>query len=366
MVFSTPFVGVSPATTTSHFYQAADPVRVTRSAASFAVTWATPSTDTTTMAVLRQNSATASQPGQRLPTAAFPPLTVKKSVSTTTLPDPMPTVPMPRALEPISALTAVPNPIMPSLGSVELDPCRRSFRLPAAEPDIFLSSTASQFLPYRDFSSSIIHRDSFNSACKDPLDQNIFPSIIHPYDTDAFNYFISKHDLTFFYSLLVTNLRNGFPLGHMPPLIDTVIFKNHPSAFLHSDVVNKYLTDELDAGRMSGPFSLQQAENILHGAIFCSPLLVSVQIQQPGMPDKLRVCRHLSKGDKSTPSMNSHIHKEDFPTRFDTASRVADIVGLFPPTSDFDWLPFSLGSTSGGPHLYELHLWWLASSWVHF
>jgi hypothetical protein len=38
--------------------------------------------------------------------------------------------------------------------------------------------------------------------------------------------------------------------------------------------------------------------------------------------------------------MNSHIHKEDFPTRFDTASRVADIVGLFPSTGDIDSTTF--------------------------
>jgi hypothetical protein len=178
---------------------------------------------------------------------------------------------------------------------------------------------------------------------------DIFLSIIHPYDTDAFEHFISKHDLTYFYSLLITNLRNGFPLGEMPRLTNTVIFKNHPSTFIHSDVIDKYLTDELDAGRMSGPFSLQHVEYILRGAVFCSPLLVSIQTQQPGVPDKLRVCRHLSKGDKINPSMNSHIHKEDFPTRFDTASRVADIVGLFSPTGIFHcYLYLSHG----------LHLWW--------
>ena len=80
---------------------------------------------------------------------------------------------------------------------------------------------------------------------------------------------------------------------------------------------------------MSGPFTLQCVENTLHGPIFCSPLPVSIQTQQPGMPDKLCVCWHLSKGDKNTPSMNSHIQKEDFPTQFNTASRVANIVGYF-------------------------------------
>ena len=61
--------------------------------------------------------------------------------------------------------------------------------------------------------------------------------------------------------------------------------------------------------------------------------------------------------------MNSHIHKEDFPTRFDTASKVADIVRLFTPAGDR--LPFFLlGFTSGGPSLHELHLWWLFTTWA--
>jgi hypothetical protein len=239
--------------------------------------------------------------------------------------------------------------------------------------DIFPSFTAPMFLPYHDFSSTIVHRDSLFTIDKDSSElSNIFLSIIHPYNTDAFNHFISKHDLTYFYSLLVMNFRNGFPLGEMPPLTDTVIFKNHPSTLLHSHVVDKYLTDELNAGRMSGPYSRQQVKKILRGAIFCSPLLVSVQTQQPGMPDKLRVCRHLSKGDKNTPSMNSHIHKEDFPTRFDTASKVADIVGPFLHGFHLRWPSstwasplvalFYMGFTSGGSLLHGFHLRWPSSS----
>ena len=189
--------------------------------------------------------------------------------------------------------------------------------------------TLPTILHYRDFSNTIVHRDHSILTSTRHFD-DIYLRIVHPYDIAAFDHFLSKHDLKYFYPLLLPNLRHGFPLGEMPPLADTVIFKNHPSTLIYPDAVNNYLTDELSAGRMSGPFSLQYAEKALRGAILCSPLLVSVQVQQPGMPDKLRVCRHLSKGDKNTPSMNSHIQKEDFPTRFDTASKVADIVSHFP------------------------------------
>ena len=112
----------------------------------------------------------------------------------------------------------------------------------------------------------------------------------------------------------------------MPILSQTVIIENHPSVLQYPDTIDQYLADEVHAGRMSGPFSRDATNLILRGPFFSSPLIVSVQTQAPGIPDKLRVCRHLSKSNKTNPSVNSYLNKEDFPTRFDTASRVADIV----------------------------------------
>jgi len=83
-------------------------------------------------------------------------------------------------------------------------------------------------------------------------------------------------------------------------------------------------------GRMSGPFSHEETELILHGPFQASPLIVSLQPQQHSMPDKVRICRHLSKASKLHASMNSHIRKEDFPTCFDLASKVAEIVSFYP------------------------------------
>jgi len=114
----------------------------------------------------------------------------------------------------------------------------------------------------------------------------------------------------------------------MPPLLRTVIIPNNPSAILHMDTVNDYLHKELQARRMSGPFSREEVELILHGPFQSSPLIVAIQPQQPGTPDKCRVCCHLSKVTKNCVSVNSHIHKEDFPTRFDIASKVAEMVSV--------------------------------------
>ena len=312
----------------------------------------------------------------------------RKSASTIISGDRPPPAAMPTVPRHISAPSAVPNPTMPLPGSVDSSPLGHQT---AIDP-LFLSIEP-QFLHYRDFSDTIVHRDSLTTADMDFSD-DIFLKIIHPYDTDAFDHLLSKHCLTQFYLLLIQNLGNGFPLGKMPPLMDMVIFKNHPSTLLFSDIVDKYLADELAAGHMSGPFTLQCVENTLRGPIFCSPLLVSIQTQQPGMPDKLHVCWHLSKGDKNTPSMNSHIQKEDFLTQFDTASRVADIVGYFLTSRRFFFfihirgphllviclsqtlllaVLFLMGFTPSGPiftysHLVVLHILWffnLADSTSH-
>lgn len=191
----------------------------------------------------------------------------------------------------------------------------------------FISIAHSPRLRYIDFSASVITRlPSTYSSFEHSL---IFDRVSHPYDPNAFDIFLSKHDLSSDYPLLSFNLRHGFPLGHMPEITSTIVIPNNLSILGHMDTVEEYLCKELLSGRMSGPFSREEVETILRGPFQSSPLIVSVQPQSPGVPDKLRVCRHLSKATKTHASVNSHIRKEDFPTRFDLASKVADMVSIF-------------------------------------
>ncbi len=159
---------------------------------------------------------------------------------------------------------------------------------------------------------------------------HLFSRVIHPYNVEAFERLLAKHDLASLYPYLCQYLRDGFPIGRMPDLQRTVIIPNNPSCFTYPSAVDDYLCDEVAAGRMSGPFPKEEIERILRGPFQSSPLIVAVQTQAPGTPEKLRICRHLSKGTKLHPSVNSFISKEDFPTRFDTAARVAEMVSLFP------------------------------------
>lgn len=144
--------------------------------------------------------------------------------------------------------------------------------------------------------------------------------------THLFALLLNKHNLTTHHPDLVTNLRHGFPLSSMPELLSTHILRNHPTVNKYPSTVDNYIAEELSTGRMSGPFSQVEVENILRGPFHSSPFIVAVQPQGPGEPDKLRVCCHLSKSTKLTPSVNSFISKDDFSTRFNTASRIADTV----------------------------------------
>lgn len=95
--------------------------------------------------------------------------------------------------------------------------------------------------------------------------------------------------------------------------------------------IDEYLLDEVTAGRMSGPYSRPIVERILRGPFISSPLIISVSSQGPDLVDKIRICRNLSKCSPEQPSVNSFIQKDLFPTRFDTAIRMANILASAPP-----------------------------------
>ena len=140
---------------------------------------------------------------------------------------------------------------------------------------------------------------------------------------------LALHDLTQAYPFLVQNLRHGFPLGVFPKIHQTVIHKSPPFDSDSVATITAYLDKELLAGRMSGPFTCVEVEHILRGPFVCSPFVVSSQFQGLGIPDKLCVCRNLSKASSNFPSADSFILKEHFPTHIDMAFRVADIVSAF-------------------------------------
>lgn len=172
--------------------------------------------------------------------------------------------------------------------------------------------------PYFDFSPFIIPRTTpINYPCHYA---NIYNKITTPYNADAFTFFLKKHRLFDQYRLLPRNLTSGFPTAAFPVLSHRVIFPPHPTTGADDLQILDYVHDEARAGRMDGPFESKEVQLILKGPFQCSPLI----LQEQG--DKIRICRHLLKHDRSHPSVNSFVAKDNFPTAFASTSEIAEIL----------------------------------------
>ncbi|KAK2464054.1 hypothetical protein APHAL10511_003924 [Amanita phalloides] len=204
---------------------------------------------------------------------------------------------------PTSAHSAEKKPTTHSRGPVTTTPLNQVRRIDAAYVDILPS--VFQRVP-------ILGRSPFH--------ESIISRIVTPYNPDAFESFLNKHNLNDTYPFLTRNLRYGFPLGEFPDLTDHVIFPFHNSSRDYQVEIDAYLEEEVSAGRMSGPFSKDETTLILNGPFQCSPFVVEVQ------QDKLRICLHLSKGDKHHVSVNSFIDSGKFPTRFGSTAEMAEII----------------------------------------
>ncbi|KAF7311173.1 hypothetical protein MKEN_01018500 [Mycena kentingensis (nom. inval.)] len=192
-------------------------------------------------------------------------------------------------------------------------------------PDVLSSRTT---LVYPDLSHSIRPRPRPTNFSAE--DAEILDRVVTPYNADAFERALSDLNITDEFPQLVDNLRNGFPIGDLPELAFTSIIPNHSSVDKYPEAVQEYVDKELRLGRCSGPFTREEVERILCGPFRVSPLLVATSDQGPGLPPKLRVCRNLSKGDGDLDAINELIDKDLFPTSFDFASRVAEVIANAP------------------------------------
>lgn len=186
-------------------------------------------------------------------------------------------------------------------------------------------------LPFHDFEEAFIPRSPAPDASDEDIE--VFNRIVTPYVASAFEKDLQRFNLTDRFPLLVRYLTKGFPLGQMPPIRKTVIIPNHSSATKHKDLVNKFIAEEDEAGRMSGPFTQERLERILGGPFVSVSFLVVEASQGPGKPSKYRICNHASKGGFDEDgvwldSINSFVEKDKFPTTFDTANQVANWVSF--------------------------------------
>ena len=114
---------------------------------------------------------------------------------------------------------------------------------------------------------------------------------------------------------------HGSPIGNPPPLTSTFIPNNLPTIALNPDFIRSHLTEEISLGRMSGPFSIEEAFQHFGGHFRTAPLGI---ISEP----KLHLIRHLSKKDPFGHSTNSWINSDEWPTKWITAAMVANYVSV--------------------------------------
>src|SRR5882672_2290388 len=74
------------------------------------------------------------------------------------------------------------------------------------------------------------------------------------------------------FPFLVHDITYSSPIWNPPPLTCTFLPNNLPSANILPDIINRELLDEIAAGCMSGPFTVNQPTTIFGGFLHCSPV----------------------------------------------------------------------------------------------
>src|ERR1700722_20401377 len=161
---------------------------------------------------------------------------------------------------------------------------------------------------------------------KYPYDHDLdFSRIRTPYDSTAFQLYLSKANIIDRYPDLPFKLANGFSLGPIPPISSSYTPDNSPFTYEHSDFIRKYIDEELSLGRFTGPFTKEELEKKI-GPFRSSPIQVAIVDNGPDLPPKYRCCRNLSFKGSSDASINDLIGSENFHTRWYTAVECAKII----------------------------------------
>jgi hypothetical protein len=111
------------------------------------------------------------------------------------------------------------------------------------------------------------------------------------------------------------------PCAHTP-------FANHNSSRLNPDFISAYISGEQAAGRYSEGFDPETLETII-GPFRTSPL----GLVPKSHSDSLRLVQDMSfpRNDPDTPSVNSGVDPDDFPTAWGTFESTAVLVLSLPP-----------------------------------
>lgn len=148
--------------------------------------------------------------------------------------------------------------------------------------------------------------------------------MVTPLKGDRFHHWLGFHNLSHSFPTLVSNIYHGFPIGFdLPQLSMTITPKNYylPE---QEHIVQSYIDAEVLAGRISGPFSVHEAEQFFGGHFWSAP--IGLVPKAGGKSDEWRMVQNLSSKLLGEVSVNSLIDSDDFPTSWGTAQMFADYV----------------------------------------
>ena len=158
--------------------------------------------------------------------------------------------------------------------------------------------------------------------------------VVTPYRPNTWQQALQDAGITHLYPNLVHDLIHGSPIGNPPPIDFTFIPRNLLSANIRPEYISSLITEEIAAGRMDGPFTIDEAHIIYNGHFQMCPLGL---VEKPGS-SALHMIRHFSKLDQYSDSMNGWVDSDDFPTCWFSVSQLANFVSVhsincpvFPP-----------------------------------
>jgi hypothetical protein len=154
---------------------------------------------------------------------------------------------------------------------------------------------------------------------------NYIPGPVYtPVFVERFEKLLKGHPDSQFVCELVQGLREGFNTGYQGPR-RACTYKNLASANDSPHVIRKYLEEEIDNGRMDGPFSSPPFHNTLR----CNPIgCVPKPEQKVGAQKTYRIIHHLSFPEDD--SVNSHIPDELCKVQYITIDSAIEILQTLP------------------------------------
>ena len=149
-----------------------------------------------------------------------------------------------------------------------------------------------------------------------------------PYKPDAWLMALTTFDLLHRYPNVYTGLRFGFSTN-IPPLMNTFTPPNNLSIRANQNIFDEIINKEFAKGRYIGPYSKAEIEDAI-GHFQTSPLSL---VPKPGKPGKFRLVQNLSfphRPNLSTPSINSFVHPDRYPSSYSTFPIVCLLISTLP------------------------------------